>query len=65
MNIYLAGPFFSQHELENIKKARDILRGRGFDVFVPMEHKIPNGEDMANDLWGKKVFELDRDAIHS
>lgn len=64
MNIYLAGPFFNAEERQNIEKARDILRARDFDVFVPMEHKIPNGEDMPNDLWGKKVFELDKDAIH-
>ena len=64
MNIYLAGPFFNKLERENIEKARDILRDRGFNVFVPMEHKIEDGENMPNDIWGKKVFDLDKVAIH-
>ena len=65
MRIYLAAPFFNEEERENVELARDILRSRGFDVFVPMEHKIEGGEDMPNDLWGLKVFEVDRDAILS
>ncbi len=64
MKIYLAGPFFNEDERKNIEMARDILRARGFDVFVPMEHKIENGENMPNDEWGKAVFELDKQAIY-
>ena len=63
MKIYLAGPFFNKIERSNVEKARDILRSRNFDVFVPMEHKIEGGESMPNDIWGKKVFELDKNAI--
>jgi len=64
MKIYLAGPFFNEEERKNIEEARDILRARGFDVFVPMEHKVENGENMPNEQWGKAVFELDKKAIY-
>jgi nucleoside 2-deoxyribosyltransferase len=63
MRIYLAGPFFNDKERENIEKAKTILRNKGFDVFVPMEHKIENGENMPNDEWGKAVFEMDKNEI--
>lgn len=65
MKIYLAGPFFNVEERANIEKTRDILRARNFEVFVPMEHKFKDDDKMPNDYWGKKVFELDRDAIYS
>ncbi len=64
MKIYLAGPFWYGDERKNIEKARDILRGRGFEVFVPMEHKLLGDQDMQNEVWGRKVFEMDRDAIY-
>lgn len=63
MKIYLAGPFFNDVERKNIEMARDILRDRGYKLFVPMEHKIPDGENMPNNVWGQKVFEMDREAI--
>ena len=59
----MAGPFFNLKERANIEKARDILRQRNFEVFVPMEHKFEDDDKIPNDVWGKKVFELDRDAI--
>lgn len=61
--IYLAGPFFNPAELKDNQLARVILRNKGLDVFVPQEHKIPDGENMSNILWSKKVYEMDRDAI--
>lgn len=64
MKVYLAGPFWKKEERENIEKARDILRSRGFEVFVPMEHKIEDAWDLCNEVWGQKVFELDKDAIY-
>ena len=65
MRIYLAGPFFNDTERQNICKARDILRERNFDVFVPMEHKIEDDDKLPNDIWGKLVFEMDRDEIYN
>ena len=64
MKIYLAGPFFNDEERSNIEKARDVLRERGFEVFVPMEHKIEDGENLPNAVWAKKVFEMDKEAIY-
>ena len=63
MKIYLAGPFWNGQERQNIERARDILRGRGFEVFVPMEHKVENDENMPNSVWGKAIFDIDKNAI--
>ena len=64
MRIYLAGPFFNKKERANIEQAEKILRDKNLELFVPMEHKIENGESMPNDLWGKLVFEMDKQAIY-
>lgn len=63
MKIYIASPFFNKNERKNIQKAINILRDRGFELFVPMEHFIPNGEQMSNNDWGKAVFNMDVNAI--
>lgn len=63
LNIYLAGPFFTDEETFFIKKAESILRNKGFDVFSPREHKIDGGEFMPNNEWGEKVFALDVEAL--
>lgn len=62
MKLYLASPLFNELELENISKAVNILRGRNFDVFAPSEVII---EDKNNAEWGKKIFEIDKNAIKS
>ena len=64
-SIYLASPFFNEYERELVKKFAKILREAGHDVFVPMEHFIPNGEELPNHIWGKKVFKIDADAINA
>ena len=64
MKFYLAGPFFNSIERENISKAISILESRNLDLFIPMDHKIEDGENLPNDVWGLKVFEMDRDAIY-
>ena len=63
MKFYIASPFWNGEEKPNVEKTRDILRGKGFDVFVPMEHEVEDGENLPNDVWGQKIFEIDRDAI--
>ena len=65
MKIYLAGPFFNDQERQIIEKVRDILRSGGHEVFVPMEHFIPDGETLPNAVWGKKVFDMDVEAINN
>ena len=64
MRVYLAGPFFNKKERANIEHAEKILRAKNLELFVPMEHKIENGESMTNDVWGKLVFEMDKQAIY-
>lgn len=61
--IYLAGPFFKEKEREFIEKVAEIFRSRGDEVYVPMEHKIENGENLPNYEWARKVFEQDVKAI--
>ena len=61
--IYLAGPFFNDKQRTHISQAENTLRKRGLTVFSPREHSIPDGENMANHLWGKAVFQMDVEAI--
>ena len=69
LKIYLAASFafpdkeLSEQRKEHIKKAATILRKRGFDVFVPHEHKIPNGEQLSNFHWAYKVQMMDKMAL--
>lgn len=62
MKVYLASPFFTEKEIlvyeEVIKKLR-----KTHEVYVPREHTIPNGWEMTNKEWGKKVFDMDVAAI--
>lgn len=60
--VYLAGPFFTEHERFRILEYSKILRTK-YEVFVPMEHFVEGGKDMPNDVWGQKVFEIDRKGI--
>lgn len=59
MKIYLAGPFFNDNERELIEKVSKTLRNRGYNVIVPMEHFIEDGEKMTNEEWARNVFEYD------
>lgn len=62
MKIYLASPFFNEKEIliyeEVIKKLR-----KNHEVYVPREHTIENGWDLSNKEWGKRVFDMDVEAI--
>lgn len=63
MRIYLASPFFNEKEISNINKAVEILRGKGLEVFIPMEHDVENKETLTNAQWAEKIFEIDRNGI--
>lgn len=63
--IYLASPFFNAHECYYYHRAIEVLRSAGYEVYVPQEHEIPNGWDMPNAEWARRVFAEDVDAIHS
>lgn len=70
MKIYLAASFaFAEQDIAEERKqiiteAALILRNRGYDVFVPHEHKIPHGETMSNYVWGCAVQQMDKKALH-
>ncbi len=62
MKIYLAGPFFNETELENIKKAEKILTERGFELFSPRLNEVRvDISDKAR--WSRETFENDRRGI--
>lgn len=63
--IYLASPFFQKHEINTYNKIIESLRNKGYDVFVPREHEIPDGEKMPNSAWGKAVFDMDMEALRN
>ena len=61
---YLAAPFFKEDELEVYHKVISFLRDvEHYDLYVPMEHTIPNAWDMSNAEWAKAVFDEDVKAI--
>lgn len=62
MKIYLAGAIASMGsgQKNNLNIIAELLRGRGLEVFSPIEHKIEKGESMPNYTWAKKVFDMDK-----
>ncbi len=65
MKIYLASPFFNAIERQNVETIATTLRRQGMEVYVPMEHDIPNGWDLPNHEWAEKVFQDDINAIQN
>lgn len=63
MKIYLASPFFNEREIENISQAVEILKRKGYEVFVPMEHDVENKENLTNAQWAEEIFKIDRNGI--
>lgn len=63
MKIYLASPFFNEREIENISQAVEILKRKGYEVFVPMEHDVENKENLTNPQWAEEIFKIDRNGI--
>ena len=67
MKIYIAGPFFSTEERmylnEMIQYVKSIFENS--DLFIPMEHFIPNGDVMTNDDWAKAVYQMDVNALNN
>ncbi len=63
--IYLASPFFNELELNCVKRAEEILHGRGFEFFSPRLNEVREDKDKNPLLWAQRTFELDRDNIDS
>ena len=62
MKIYLASPI-SQERRQDMQKAKKILLDAGHELYVPLEHFIPNARDYPNNEWGLMVFTSDINAI--
>jgi nucleoside 2-deoxyribosyltransferase len=60
--LYLAASL-DNDKRENIKRAKEILANKGFDVYVPMEHTLEHSWDWLNNEWGLQVFRNDVEAI--
>ena len=61
---YLAAPFFNPTERMYYEKIIAYLRKiEGFDLYVPMEHTIPNAYELENYRWAYEVFKEDVAAI--
>ena len=62
MKVYLASSLDTEAR-HAMYTAVDMLRQKGFDVYAPVETKIPNAWDYPNPEWGLMVFEDDIAAI--
>ena len=62
MKIYLAGAIAQMEgsQKTNLATIAETLRNKGLEVFSPIEHKIEGGNDMSNQEWARKVFDMDK-----
>lgn len=64
--IYIAGPFFTDKEkafLKNlIRSVKKMFPNE--ELFIPMEHFIPDGENLSNNEWAEAVFKMDVEALN-
>lgn len=60
--IYLAASV-SKEKRESMLEAAKILRDKGYDVWVPIEHPLPHSYLLPNRTWGKLTFDNDIKAI--
>ena len=61
---YIASPFFEPTDRENAIKAAEIMRAKGIETYLPLEHKIKDAWDLPNYQWGEEVFKADIRAIN-
>lgn len=62
LNVYLAGPFFSEKQVEIVKELRKALAENDTigEVFVPMEHQMNDGElEEFTAPWAREVAKND------
>lgn len=64
--IYIAGPFFTDKERTFLKIVIESVKKMFPDeeLFIPMEHFIPNGENLSNNEWAEAVFKMDVEALN-
>ena len=63
--IYIAGPFFTNKERDFLKVVIDTVKNYfpNEELFIPMEHFIPDGENLSNNEWAEAVFKMDVEAL--
>lgn len=64
--IYIAGPFFTDEERIFLKIVIESVKETfpNEKLFIPMEHFIPNGENLSNNEWAEAVFKMDVEALN-
>ena len=63
MKIYLASPFFNETELENVRKAEQILNTRGFELFSPRLNEVRDDIVVGSREWSEQTFLNDKNYI--
>lgn len=63
--IYVAGPFFNPKERMYLNEMIEWIKREypNEELFIPMEHFIPNGANLPNNEWAKKVYDMDVEAL--
>ena len=62
MKIYLAASVSDDKRID-VTTAAEILRAKGHEVYVPIEHQIDHAWEYPNNEWGLMVFQSDISAI--
>ena len=64
--IYIAGPFFTDKERTFLKVLIKSVKKMfpNEELFIPMEHFIPNGENLSNNEWAEAVFKMKVEALN-
>ena len=62
LKVYISSTL-SLDKRDNMKKAAEIVRNEGFDVYDPSEHQIDHAWEYPNREWGLMVFQADIQAI--
>lgn len=67
MNIYIASPLFHKWEQRNVKHVAEWIKTiyPNANVYCPQDFKVPNGWELPNDIWAKKVFEEDHKRLNA
>lgn len=62
--IYVASPIDTLKTFDRLA-VEEILEMKGFEVYSPSQHHIPNAWDYPNTEWGLMVFQNDIEAIQN
>lgn len=62
MNVYIAGPFFNDAQIERVVNIEELLVSMGIEFFSPMRHGVLNVEtqDKAQSIFDGNVSAMDK-----